>query len=108
MSTDLQNTRATLEGLQRDQDRLRAELELTGLTSFVDRSEWLLAHRTPDEKLADARRWARYEAEFLHPRAGEKHSDPAEATVYPLRMWCGPACRARVVGLACAVIACSR
>jgi hypothetical protein len=74
MSTDLQNTRATLEGLQRDQDRLRAELELTGLTSFVDRSEWLLAHRTPDEKLADARRWARYEAEFLHPRAGEKHS----------------------------------
>ena len=58
-SIDLVRTRVTLAHLQANQERLHARLEATGLTSFVDRSEWLAANRTPDEALAERRKWAR-------------------------------------------------
>lgn len=54
---DLARTRVVLAGLQGDQERLHAELELTGILSFADRADWLLSHRSPDEQLAWRRHW---------------------------------------------------
>jgi len=49
--TDIGNTEATLRDLAAVQDALTAELERMGLTGFLQRSEWLIAQRTPDEQL---------------------------------------------------------
>lgn len=45
-------TRRVLEAMQREQEALGRELEATGLTSFADRADWLIAHRSPLEALA--------------------------------------------------------
>ena len=48
----LLRARRVLAEMAAEQDQLGAELNASGLTSFVDRSEWLIAHRTPLEALA--------------------------------------------------------
>ena len=52
MDVDLLRTRVVLAQLQAEQERLGAELEASGLTGFVERSEWLIAHRSPLDALA--------------------------------------------------------
>ncbi|MCU1441107.1 MAG: hypothetical protein JWP85_2104 [Rhodoglobus sp.] len=56
---DLERTRQVLAELAQRQEELGAQLDDTGLVAFVDRADWLLAHRTPDERLAAERRWER-------------------------------------------------
>jgi hypothetical protein len=53
--------RRVLDSLQAAQVRLHEQLEATGLTSFVDRSDWIIAHRTADEQLVWDRKWAAVE-----------------------------------------------
>lgn len=57
--TNLERTRALLSRLAAVQDELRAEADAAGVHGFVDRSEWLIRHRTADEVLAWQRRWER-------------------------------------------------
>ncbi len=57
MAAYLVRTRALLADLAARQERLGAELEATGLTSFTDRADWLIAHRTADEQLAWRLHW---------------------------------------------------
>lgn len=52
MPSDIRRTKRVLAELAERQERLGRELEATGLTGFIERSEWLIAHRTPDEQLA--------------------------------------------------------
>ena len=52
IDVDLIRTRVVLAELQAAQERLGAELEASGLTDFVERSEWLIAHRSPLDVLA--------------------------------------------------------
>lgn len=59
MDVDLLRTRVLLEQMQGEQERLAASLELTGLTDFADRADWLIERRTADEQLAWRRHWAR-------------------------------------------------
>lgn len=54
---DLLRTRVTLAGLQARQEQLRAGVNRSGLTSIVDRLDWLHAQKSPDEVLAWRRRW---------------------------------------------------
>jgi len=57
MDVDLWHTRNALQRMQADQERLREQLEATGLTSFADRADWLMLHASADEQLAWRRRW---------------------------------------------------
>jgi hypothetical protein len=54
---DVANTRTLLAVRAARQDALGEELEALGLTEFVERSEWLITHRAPDEVLAWKRKW---------------------------------------------------
>lgn len=54
---DLQRTRDLLAERAARQERLGRELDATGIRSFVDRADWLIAQRTPDEQLAWDRLW---------------------------------------------------
>jgi len=74
---DLERTRAVLAELAERQERLADELEATGRTGFIERADWLIDHRTPDEKLAWSRRWRRlsvrdpepHPERFIRPRS---------------------------------------
>lgn len=65
---DLIRTRVVLAGLQGEQESLSAELEATGLTDFADRADWLIAHRTDDQRLAWERHWQRLGVSSPKPR----------------------------------------
>lgn len=65
---DLLRTRVVLAELQMEQERLGAELESTGLTDFADRADWLMAHQSPDRKLAWRRHWQRLGISDPEPR----------------------------------------
>lgn len=54
---DLERTRALLDRMNAEQERLAARLDGAGIASFADRADWLIAHRTPDERLAWRRHW---------------------------------------------------
>lgn len=56
---DLERTRAVLADLARRQESLGELLDAAGVTDFIERSEWLAQHRTPDEALAVERAWSR-------------------------------------------------
>lgn len=49
----LNRARRVLTELQASHEAKWAQLEATGLTRFVERDDWLRAHRTPDEVRAD-------------------------------------------------------
>jgi len=57
-AVDAARTRRVLAQLAAEQDALGEALEATGLTGFVERSEWLIAHRPADRALAWERRWS--------------------------------------------------
>ena len=48
----LARTRSLLEKMQAEQEALARELDESGVTGFVARDEWLIAHRSPLEVLA--------------------------------------------------------
>ena len=54
---DVLRTRVTLAGLQARQEQLRAAVNRSGLSSTVDRLDFLIAQRSPDEALAWNRSW---------------------------------------------------
>ena len=55
-----------------EEDALGEALEATGLTGFVERSEWLIAHRSPLRALAWERKWGR-DLEPIHtPRKAHR------------------------------------
>lgn len=56
---DVEAARAVLAELAQRQEELRARLDASGLTSFEERVEWLRAHRSADEALAEERAWSR-------------------------------------------------
>jgi len=58
-AADLLVTAGVLAELAQRQEELRARLDASGLTSFVERVEWLRAHRSADEVLAEERAWSR-------------------------------------------------
>ena len=57
--TDMIRTRVMLAQLAGEQERLTGELAETSLVSHVDRADWLMSRRTPDERLAWRRLWRR-------------------------------------------------
>ncbi len=75
--SDLARAQRVLAERQAEHERRWEALEATGLTTFLDRSDWLRAHRTADEIRADRLRWeARVEEAshlagitYLRPRA---------------------------------------
>lgn len=56
---DVAAARAVLAELAQRQEELGARLDASGLTSFAERVEWLRAHRSADEALAEERAWSR-------------------------------------------------
>jgi len=68
MDVDLIRTRVTLARLQGEQERLHAQLEAAGLTSFTERADWLMGHWSNDQQLAWRRRWQRLGLTDPEPR----------------------------------------
>lgn len=64
---DVLRTRVTLAQIQGEQERLAEQLRLTGLTEFVDRADWLIAHRSPDRRLAWSRYWSGVRRDMAKP-----------------------------------------
>jgi hypothetical protein len=56
---DLARTRKVLAERAAEQEQLGRDLAATGLAGFVERSEWLIAHRSPLDRLAWDLKWAR-------------------------------------------------
>lgn len=54
---DVLRTRVTLAGLQARQEQLRDSVNRSGLTATLDRLDYLIAQRTPDETLTWVRHW---------------------------------------------------
>lgn len=80
---DLVRTRVVLAELAGEQERIAAELEATGLVEFVERSEWLIAHRSPLDALAaelHAARLAGYVAPWNRSVAKPKRRRRVEFT----------------------------
>lgn len=61
-AADVARTKRVLRARQARNEELGRRADELGLTGFVERSAWLLTQRTPDERLADERRWGALEA----------------------------------------------
>lgn len=78
---DILRTRVTLAELAGEQERLAAALEETGITSFVDRADWLVSHWSADRQLAWRRYWRALGVVDPEPRS--EHFDRGASLAVP-------------------------